>query len=405
MPSSIAWLDASAEQQRRVREIVALFAQPDSRDELGIGQIRDVYSDLLFPGTSVIQTRAKYFLFVPWLFTAGEERGLTGPRLLEWVQRLERRLIEALRARKEVEGLIGRVAGPAVKILPSTIYWSGLERLGILTRPVPIDQVGAHQPATCEVEELDERRVGTWHPTLPTAHPGLPDDVPGGFSLSALEAAWLRERVMDRAPGTLFAHLVAGAALPDELTDGPWDDPACRGAPGGVREVLEEARLFSLAIHGASLLYNLLVAETYEAAGLTRITAPVDTYRDALTAWADDVAGSAEALSSWDRDRFWVRVLAGNPLVRPPTRLFVDAWLDRVSAGSLDGLAEDEWARQLVADRERFQKRRQARLANDRLLRTWSGESGAARLTFRWRQVRRIVTDMLEPAGESVARP
>ena len=35
-------------------------------DELGIGLIRDGFSDLFFPGTSTIQTRAKYFFIVPY---------------------------------------------------------------------------------------------------------------------------------------------------------------------------------------------------------------------------------------------------------------------------------------------------------------------------------------------------
>ncbi|WP_408647239.1 DUF6361 family protein [Tessaracoccus coleopterorum] len=44
-------------------------------DELGIGQIRDVFSNVLFPGTSVTQTRARYLLLVPWAFLkAGEQR-------------------------------------------------------------------------------------------------------------------------------------------------------------------------------------------------------------------------------------------------------------------------------------------------------------------------------------------
>ena len=48
MASSIAWLDTSAEEQRRMREVLNLFAQSESRDELGIGQIRDTFSDRYF---------------------------------------------------------------------------------------------------------------------------------------------------------------------------------------------------------------------------------------------------------------------------------------------------------------------------------------------------------------------
>ncbi|MGH3706350.1 MAG: DUF6361 family protein, partial [Agromyces sp.] len=60
MASTVAWLDTSTDEQRRVREVIALFSQQESRDELGIGQIRDALSDHLFPGTSVLQTRARY---------------------------------------------------------------------------------------------------------------------------------------------------------------------------------------------------------------------------------------------------------------------------------------------------------------------------------------------------------
>ena len=45
-----------------------LLASPGVVDELGIGVIRDSFSDTLFPGISTIQTRAKYFLTIPRIF-------------------------------------------------------------------------------------------------------------------------------------------------------------------------------------------------------------------------------------------------------------------------------------------------------------------------------------------------
>lgn len=41
LPSQIAWLDASSEEQRRMRDIIQLFTEREARDELGIGTIRD----------------------------------------------------------------------------------------------------------------------------------------------------------------------------------------------------------------------------------------------------------------------------------------------------------------------------------------------------------------------------
>lgn len=66
--STVAWLDTSADEQRPLRGGIALFEERGSRDELGVGQVRDVLSDAPFPGTSVLQTRARYFLLVPWAY-------------------------------------------------------------------------------------------------------------------------------------------------------------------------------------------------------------------------------------------------------------------------------------------------------------------------------------------------
>lgn len=133
--SSIAWVDTSAEEQRRIHEIVQAFTDPGTLDELGIGQVRDAFSNELFPGTSTIQTRARYFLFVPWLFqrAAANSRGTA---ILPTAERYERQLIEGIRASGDTQGLIGQQAGAAVKRLPSSVYWGGLQRYGILTHPM-----------------------------------------------------------------------------------------------------------------------------------------------------------------------------------------------------------------------------------------------------------------------------
>ena len=55
-PAMLAWLDYSEADQRRAREIVAMFSQRESRDELGLGRIREALSETLFPGTSVLLT-------------------------------------------------------------------------------------------------------------------------------------------------------------------------------------------------------------------------------------------------------------------------------------------------------------------------------------------------------------
>lgn len=169
MPSMIAWLDASREDQRRMREIVNLFTQSESRDELGIGQVRDAFSDSLFPGTSTLHTRARYLLFVPWCYLTAEAKGVSGARLERRVSDNERALIGGLKEIGANDGLIGRVAGVAVKTLPSALYWGALRQYRILRVEEPLDAFGLQATFDPEQDELAERAVSAWSPTRPAS--------------------------------------------------------------------------------------------------------------------------------------------------------------------------------------------------------------------------------------------
>src|SRR5688500_4852305 len=114
MTALIAWLDASAEDQRRMREIVNLFSERESRDELGIGQVRDALSDLLWPGTSTLFTRARYFLFIPWCYRAAGEARSDVAKAAALADQNERRLIRSLVDAGEEDGVIGRNVGAAL---------------------------------------------------------------------------------------------------------------------------------------------------------------------------------------------------------------------------------------------------------------------------------------------------
>ena len=394
MPSMIAWLDASREDQRRMREIVNLFTQSESRDELGIGQVRDAFSDSLFPGTSTLHTRARYLLFVPWCFVAAAAKGGTAARGERRVEDNERALIAGLRDLGATDGLIGRVAGVAVKTLPSTLYWGALRQYAIVQVAEPLDALGLRVSPDPDQEELAERVLGAWSPTLPPVPAGFPRHPETGFELSRAEAGWLQERMLGGTEGSLLHHLASDGNRPQANSDAPWDDPICHTSAPEVKRVLEHARLFSLAVHGASFLYNLLIAERYVKAGHTRIESPVERYRDRLQEWAQECEENDGALSAWDRGAFWDLILAVNPQVRPVTRAFLSTWFDRVCGLEIRQAAADEALRQLIARRERAQKGSQSRLTNDRLLAAWSGQSGTRRLTYRWDQVNRIIQDL-----------
>lgn len=402
MTSLIAWLDASSEDQRRMREIVNLFSERESRDELGIGQVRDALSDSLWPGTSTLFTRARYFLFIPWCYRAAAEARNDIGKATALADQNERRMIGALTAAGEKEGVLGANVGVALKNLPSALYWGGMRTHGILNDPAlsredaivaEVDRVHTRRPASVDYEDeaVAVWHDGAFHSTLPPAPDGFPAEISDGFGMPRGEAAWLRDRMLASSPETMLEYALQHR--PDADSAVPWDDTALMAAEGERANVLDDARRFSTLMNSASLMYNLLLAEAYEREGFDRVENPVDAYRQRILEWADR-PGLARDIASWDRDSFWHRVLQVNPGVNLRSRRFIDKWLDLLGSSDLAELAHDEDVRSFIRGREREHKRAQARLTNRRLLQAWLGSSGSRPLVYRWTQMRPIIHDI-----------
>src|SRR5579863_8105027 len=98
MASTFAWLDHSEEQRRQMLDILDLFREKGTVDELGLGAIRDAFADMLFPGTGALQTRARYFLFVPWIYLRLEGQRVPSAEIARKARKAEIDLIERLLA-------------------------------------------------------------------------------------------------------------------------------------------------------------------------------------------------------------------------------------------------------------------------------------------------------------------
>ena len=61
----LGWVDFSKEERDKALGFLQALQEQGAVDELGIGTIRDQIADALFPGTSTLITRAKYYLLVP----------------------------------------------------------------------------------------------------------------------------------------------------------------------------------------------------------------------------------------------------------------------------------------------------------------------------------------------------
>jgi hypothetical protein len=395
MASAFTWLDFSEHERRKALDVINLFREKDTRDELGIGTVRDALADLLFPGTSTIQTRARYFLFIPWMYRRLEKQKAAGDAA-RIARQEEIRLIDALANGGETQGVIGIEARKTLKRLPSNVYWQGLAAWGL--RTLDISQSDYHRffasfaaKATAKRDSEDEGdRQGlgrvVWHSALPAA----PDDFPdkAAMALRKGESEYLRERILVRQPGSLLAFM-ADRVKAASACDYPWEHPQKSSFPERNQIEMEHARKLAVCMHGARLLYNLLLAEaSHSEERIARFSGDLDQ-------WAAEIEAERSALIAWDRQGFWALVLGVNRGIGLTTRAFINAWLDLVLSKEAKALKSLAGARALVGDRERRLKGALSRLVNPRALELWGGESGAYRDSFRWFKVQTIVNDIV----------
>lgn len=139
MSSRLGWLDHDDAQRAQMMEIVKLFQDQGSVDELGVGSIRDAFSDAFFPGTSVLHTRVRYLLFIPWLLAEVARKGWSVGAPRTALRDSELKLIQSLIAGGEHVGVIGSQAQERLKTMPSQVYWPALGRLQLRRWDVTID--------------------------------------------------------------------------------------------------------------------------------------------------------------------------------------------------------------------------------------------------------------------------
>jgi len=395
MGAFVSWVDYSAAERQRMRQAVALFEEKDTRDELGIGTIRDALADSLFPGTSVIQTRLRYALFIPWIYRRLEDdRRLTSANVERKAREDELALVAPLEASGAVSGIIGIQAGRALQRLPSSVYWLALQRWGILRRRITQDQYHrewdrlrrdrASQLLTDDAGILASP-LHTWHPALPSP----PEDFPGAadFELRPDEADFLRGRIAETCRGSLIAYAVAQAgACPYLDASNPWE--AFAELPASLGDGLALARRFAFLIQGAALTYNLALARASQ--GREGLAVQLE---GSVAAWAD--AASALDVASPPLDELW-RFCAERANVRPRTCDFVEAWRQLLLTRGYEQATQSTEAHRLVEIRERQLKGSRARFGNPRALDTWNGQAGTGLLTYRWATVQRFLEDLYQ---------
>ena len=391
--SSLAWIDFDEAERQRAQRIMALFQERETRDELGLGGIRDSIADHLFPGTSTIQTRLRYMLFIPWLFQMLEESTAGSDQLEIEARALENRLANALKASGESNGVIGRDAGADLQRLPSSVYWAGLGTWGIRL------YTGSTHNLFSYMRHLRNRPRQTresgdvtsaaeafqiWSPSLPCP----PKDLFGvvRFRLTSDEAAFIIDRLVSAQPRSLLTFLARSGAGSADCAN-IWEHPHLADFPNGTRTLVGHSEMFSSVMHGAALLYNLLLSKLRENPDW------IEKYESRLQEWRDGLDMSA--IRVWSLDAFWKDIDHPAHRVRLPAKRFVTEWVALVRAGDV-GEGSLTPAAHMVQNRERRLKTSQSRFSNRAVRDRWNGASGVEPLSFRWAQARSHLQDLAD---------
>ena len=394
MESTLTWLDLTVSDRDKMRRVLDLFKEQGTVDEMGLGSLRDILSDALFPGTSYIQTRLRYVLFIPWIYRRLESGKVGSADVARQARKAETDLIESLAHGEDAEGVIGVRARDSLARLPSSVYWSALVRWRIFRHPQSQGWYHAnfarladgHDPAgRSDDPGVVWTRKPSWHPRLPETPELFPREA--SFALTRNEADFLRGRLEKQCAGTLLGWLAHKRS--DAPAEHFWDDPDAGRASEEIRDTVELARRFSLHVQGIPLLYNLLLAERRHA-DHDGDGALIDQYRAELAEWADSEAGE----NIHEPHVLWAFAARCGGRVPGPQRCFVEAWSKGIAGADPDKVAEDHRLRRLVEDRERQLKGPRARLVNPNRLLDWNGRAGVGRMDFRWIRVRQILIDL-----------
>ena len=370
--SLLTWVDADRADAERVRRVMAALDTTEARDELGLGSIRDTVADILFPGTSTIQTHVRYMLFVPWMYTLVGDKAPEAQVDRE-IRGLEGRLINALKKNPADQriGIIGLRVGENVQRLASEVYWGGLRAWGIID--FDRSRRDYHRlRATLEQQP--------WDSDLPKIPDRFPDRA--RFKLRREDAEYLRDKIsMLSGPERSYLHYVIEYGPAEAST--PWSHPARSKGPAPIQRLIEHARIFSAVMFGAVLLYNVLLARMMRFKN-------IDAYESDFNGWAKGKYEGCEFVAkdfeNWDLSEFETIAKHRAHNIKPTTWTFVESWT-KLARGKRTELLSNAKAKDLIVERERTLKPEYARLIHAEARKAWRGKSAYAPLDYRWRRL------------------
>lgn len=289
----LGWIDFSKEDRQKALDVINLLSEQGAVDELGIGIVRDAFANYFFPGTSTIQTRAKYFIIVPYVLREAIDGryGKDVNRILKVIDSEEKNCgIKMLEANPKAEGVIGARVLPKgwVARKPSDIYWNGIRTYGIfcdcglsISEYVSLAlklntqkfsaKLGNRNDGPEENEKDDSdagdfMHVSFWN--LPVYHDDWRDNLT--IELTKEEAFYLDRQIQKGAKGTLLEYV-----LKNRIDMNKYEDFASMAADLSEKVEKKLAYMLKLACEFNNLIYmarvrfNMILSEEENEAAVS----------------------------------------------------------------------------------------------------------------------------------------
>ena len=403
----IGFVNFNTEEKKRVAKMMQLLQESEAIEELGIGRVRDHFSNTLFPGTSTLQHHAKYFVVMPSLYYHTAFKSRKFQNLAEVSRYIKEAEVQITRQMAKWDnnqinttetGITGintlkdalNDYNKYVKYDPAYIYGSGLARYGIIP-DTGVERLilelnkkhfaDPHNKGALKNEDTTEDAGDLTGDKQVIKTCGESYDFFNGktmsLALTEKEASFMKDRIHSSCDGTMLAYLIDSKyELPERI--GYFEiEGLLSELDSEVVNVYKKSVLFSKLMHLIDWRFNYSYFDSFGNTDEAEVCK--DEYEKLLVEYKEVILNEGAFKALFDYTRSIDMMLTE----------FCEACYKAIIGG------EPTRVDQLVKAREHTVKRERSKIGNSAYKN--QGRGKPLPNTFRWETVRTMVNEIRNP--------
>lgn len=403
----IGFVNFNTEEKKRVAKMMQLLQESEAIEELGIGRVRDHFSNTLFPGTSTLQHHAKYFVVMPSLYYHTAFKSRKFQNLAEISRYIKEAEVQITRQMAKWDnnqinttetGITGintlkdalNDYNKYVKYDPAYIYGSGLARYGIIP-DTGVERLilelnkkhfaDPHNKGALKSEDTTEDAGDLTGDKQVIKTCGESYDFFNGktmsLALTEKEASFMKDRIHSSCDGTMLAYLIDSKyELPERIGYFEIEELLSELDPKVVN-VYKKSVLFSKLMHLIDWRFNYSYFDSFGNTDEAEVCK--DEYEKLLAEYKEVILNEDAFKALFDYTRSIDMMLTE----------FCEACYKAIIGG------EPTRVDQLVKAREHTVKRERSKIGNSAYKN--QGRGKPLPNTFRWETVRTMVNEIRNP--------